>query len=144
MKTIISLCLLLCLVVLGGICFFNTNINRCQTFAYAEQTESDIYNEIDAYLSDACAKAHFPAMSITIVDKEDVLLAKTYGDCESTDTPFLLGSVSKSFTALSIMQLVEQGKIDLNAKLSDYLANAKDGNNITILNYIYQWRKIKV
>lgn len=34
------------------------------------------------------------------------------------------------------MQLVEQGKIDLNAKLSDYLPNATDGNKITILQLL--------
>lgn len=34
------------------------------------------------------------------------------------------------------MQLVEQGKIDLNTKLSDYLPNATDGNKITILQLL--------
>ena len=136
MKKIKSLCFLFCFVVLSGICFFNTNFNKSHKIAIAVQDESNIYNEIDSYLADACAKAHFPSMSITIVDKENVLLSKIYGDCESTDTPFLLGSVSKSFTALSIMQLVEQGKIDLNEKLSDYLPNAKDGNKITVLQLL--------
>ncbi|MDE6869960.1 MAG: beta-lactamase family protein [Clostridia bacterium] len=136
MKRIKSLCFLFCIVVLGGVFFFGANLNQAQALALAEQTESNVYNEIDSYLADACAKAHFPAMSITIVNKEDVLLSKTYGDCESTDTPFLLGSVSKSFTALCIMQLVEQGKINLNAKLSNYLPNATDGNKISILQLL--------
>ncbi|MGB8633775.1 MAG: serine hydrolase domain-containing protein [Rhodanobacteraceae bacterium] len=44
------------------------------------------------------------------------------GDRKITpDTPFLTGSISKSFTALAVMQLVEARKIDLDAKLSDYL-----------------------
>ncbi len=95
MKMIKSLYFFFCFVVLSGICFFNTNIDRSQTFTFADQDESNIYNEIDSYLADAFAKAHFPAMSITIVNNENVLLSKTYGDCESADTPFLLGSVSK-------------------------------------------------
>ncbi len=37
------------------------------------------------------------------------------------DTPFLTGSISKSFTALSIMQLVEAGEIQLDAEVSQYL-----------------------
>ncbi len=115
---------------------FGMNSNSCQTFAFAEQTERKVYDEIDSYLAYACEKAHFPAMSITVVNKENVLLSKTYGDCKSADTPFLLGSVSKSFTALCIMQLVEQGKINLTAKLSDYLPNATDGNKITILQLL--------
>ncbi|MCH5164999.1 MAG: serine hydrolase [Clostridiales bacterium] len=102
-----------------------------RTRAYADSAGS-VYDRIDAYLSDATSKAHFPSMSITVVDKENVLLSKTYGSCKSTNTPFLLGSVSKSFTALCIMQLVEQGKIDLDAKISKYLPKSTDGNRITI------------
>ncbi len=37
------------------------------------------------------------------------------------DTPFLTGSISKSFTALSVMQLVEAGEIQLDAEVSQYL-----------------------
>lgn len=39
----------------------------------------------------------------------------------TTDTLFGIGSISKSFTALAIMQLVEQGKIDLEAPVSNYV-----------------------
>jgi CubicO group peptidase (beta-lactamase class C family) len=38
------------------------------------------------------------------------------------DTPFLIGSISKSFTALAIMQLVGAGKVDLDASIRTYLA----------------------
>ncbi len=37
------------------------------------------------------------------------------------DTPMHLGSITKPFTALAIMQLVEQGKIDLDANLRTYI-----------------------
>ena len=39
------------------------------------------------------------------------------------DTPFVLGSISKSFTALCVMQLVEAGAVDLDAGVSHYLDN---------------------
>ena len=136
MKIIKYLCFFVLFYCFGVICFLNANLNQYKTFALDEKCENNIYNEIDSYLTDSCVKAHFPAMSITIVNKENVLLSKTYGDCESTNTPFLLGSVSKSFTALCIMQLVEQGKINLNSKLSDYLPNANGGNKITILQLL--------
>ena len=38
------------------------------------------------------------------------------------DTPFNTGSISKSFTALAVMQLVEAGKVDLDTEVSRYLA----------------------
>ena len=99
-----TLCLIFCFSLLCGVFCFDLN----QTFSYtmAEETQMNIYEKIDYYLADVNKKAGFPAMSITIVDKNQTLLSKTYGDCKSTETPFLLGSVSKSFTALCIMQLV--------------------------------------
>ncbi len=106
-------------------------LGTTQTKAHAYNS-GNVFEKIDAYLLDTTAKAQFPSMSITIVDKENVLLSKTYGNCKSTDTPYLLGSVSKSFTALCVMQLVEQGKINLDANMGEYLPNLTDGNRITI------------
>jgi len=49
-------------------------------------------------------------------------VVKAGGDTAVTpDTPFVIGSISKSFTALAVMQLVEAGKIDLDGELSLYL-----------------------
>lgn len=39
----------------------------------------------------------------------------------STDTVFRIGSITKLFTAIAIMQLVEQGRVDLDAPANDYL-----------------------
>jgi CubicO group peptidase (beta-lactamase class C family) len=39
----------------------------------------------------------------------------------SGDTPFVIGSVSKSVTALAILQLVEQGLVELDAPVTDYI-----------------------
>src|ERR1051325_2672251 len=54
------------------------------------------------------------------------------------DTKFRLGSITKQFTATLILQLVEQGKINLNGKLSDYLPDyRKDvGEKVTIHNLL--------
>lgn len=49
-------------------------------------------------------------------------VVKFGGDKKVTpDTAFLTGSISKSFTALAVMQLVEAGKIDLDTGVSHYL-----------------------
>ncbi len=94
--------------------------------------QADVYGDIDEYLQRCVENAHIPAMSVSIVDKDEVLFSGNYGQCESSDTPFLLGSVSKSFTAVCIMRLVEQQKIDLTATVSTYLPNATDGDKITV------------
>ena len=124
-------CIAIFFIVASMIALANFGFNK--NVAYADGGgESDIFDRIDAYLSDAVSQSHFPSMSVTIVDKDSELLSKTYGRCESTDTPFLLGSVSKSFTALCIMQLAEQGRIDLDAKMAEYLPDSTDGNKITV------------
>lgn len=119
------------IVLFSAICFLYKVSNLQLTYAKA-QTKNDTFNNIDTYLQSCVKNAHIPSMSITIVNKDKVLFSQNYGDCKNCDVPFLLGSVSKSFTAVCIMQLVEQNKIDLNAAIAVYLPNATDGDKITV------------
>lgn len=113
---------------LGGIFLLFPTVS-----AQSEETAgAGLYQEIDRYLRDGIQKAQIPAMAITIVEKDGVLFSQSYGECRDCDTPFLLGSVSKSFTAVCLMQLVEQKKVDLNAAISTYLPDATDGKRITV------------
>jgi len=57
-----------------------------------------------------------------------VVFQKAYGMAErqrnvanTLDTKFRLGSVNKMFTAVAVLQLVDQGKINLDAPLADYV-----------------------
>lgn len=78
-------------------------------------------------------KFHIPGMAIIVVNKSDIIFKKKYGNCLNYNTPFIIGSMSKSFTALAIMQLVERGKLNLNDKISKYVDISKwfiDKNNI--------------
>lgn len=95
-------------------------------------SDMESYDEIADYLNRCVQNAHIPALTVTIVDKDTVLFSKNYGQCDNCDTPFVLGSVSKSFTAVCMMQLVEQGKVDLNDKISVYLPDAVDGDRIAV------------
>lgn len=104
----------------------------CVPHAAWAASDANVYDNIDSYLRSSVEKAHIPSLSAVIVDDDEVLFSRSYGACESTDTPFLLGSVSKSFTALCIMQLVEQERVDLDATLATYLPDATDGSSITI------------
>jgi len=59
----------------------------------------------------------------------------------SPDTPFVIGSVSKSFTALATLQLVERGLIALDAPVTDYIewfATADSTASITIRQLLHQ------
>lgn len=127
------ICWLICVLFLWTNLFCGQNETPQKVYA---SSEVDLYEQIDQYLFDVTKKANFPSLSITIVDKSQTLLSKTYGVCDNVDTPYFLGSVSKSFTALAIMQLVEERKIDLNAKISTYLTDAHDGDHITVLQLL--------
>lgn len=122
-----------CVAIATAIFLLNI-IFSAQTVQAQTNTSADagLYNDISAYLQSCVENAHIPAMSVTIVNQDNVLFSQGYGDCENCDTPFVLGSVSKSFTAVCIMQLVQQGKIDLNANIAAYLPDAVDGDRITV------------
>lgn len=74
------------------------------------------------------ARQQQPAVAIGIVYKGDLLWAKAYGlaDQESArpatlDTRFRIASISKTFTAVSILQLWEAGKLRLDDPVADHL-----------------------
>ena len=83
---------------------------------------------IDQVIDREMPASGVPGLAYAVVSDGDITLAGARGvvrrgsDKKVTpDTPFLTGSVSKSFTALSVMQLVEAGKIDLDTPVSRYL-----------------------
>ncbi|RYZ78919.1 MAG: class A beta-lactamase-related serine hydrolase, partial [Proteobacteria bacterium] len=77
--------------------------------------------------------------TVIVMKDDSVLLKKAYGLANrefkvdnTVDTKFVLASVTKYFTAIAIMQLVEQGKLSLDDKLSKYFADYPKGDQVTI------------
>ncbi len=90
---------------------------------------------LDAFIRAEVEAKGLPALSIALVDDQKVVWAKGYGyaDAEkkapaTADTVYRVGSVSKLFTDLAIMQLVERGALDLDDPVSKYLRDFKPGN----------------
>ena len=85
------------------------------------------FPQIDNYISSQMADLHIPGISIAIVQGNQIVHMKSFGIAGSSgrvltpQTPMLIGSLTKSFTALAIMQLVESGKIDLDTPVQHYL-----------------------
>ncbi|MDU5950957.1 MAG: serine hydrolase domain-containing protein, partial [Paenibacillus macerans] len=94
--------------------------------AGAESDEID-KEQIDAFMQDSMKKLQIPGASLAIVKGDQVLFQNGYGISGpdrtpvTAQTPFVIGSVSKSFTALAVMQLADAGKIDLEAPVRQYL-----------------------
>ena len=86
---------------------------------------------LDPLVAELMESNHIPGGAITVVKDGQLFFAKGYGyaDLERSTpatadtTIFRTGSVSKVFTWTAVMQLVEQGKLDLNADINTYLAH---------------------
>ena len=82
---------------------------------------------IDAYITEQMKVLGIPGMALGVVQNGQVALLQGFGVADSSgravtpQTPFYIGSVTKSFTALAVMQLVEADKIDLDAPVQTYL-----------------------
>ena len=71
-----------------------------------------------------------------VVYKKGVGMANMEWDIEnSTDTKHRLGSITKQFTAMLILQLASEGKLDLQAPISDYLPDYPNGHNPQITTH---------
>jgi len=89
--------------------------------------------ELEAFLDELMAKDmeanHVPGAAVSVVKDGKLFFAKGYGyaDLENKipidagQTVFAIGSVGKLFTWTAVMQLVEQGKLDLDADVNTYL-----------------------
>jgi CubicO group peptidase (beta-lactamase class C family) len=89
--------------------------------------------ELEAFLDDLLAKDmeehHIPGAAVSVVKDGKIFFVKGYGyaDLENKipvdveQTVFAIGSVGKLFTWTAVMQLVEQGKLDLDADINTYL-----------------------
>ncbi|MDH3643295.1 MAG: beta-lactamase family protein [Gammaproteobacteria bacterium] len=72
-------------------------------------------------LTHAQRQANVPALGLVLMDAGRPLLIAAWGDDVDTDTPFRWGSISKTFTALALLRLVEQGKVGLTDPVREYL-----------------------
>lgn len=100
------------------------------------QTKS--YDKIERYM-DAQNNINKFSGTVIVMKNDSVILKKAYGyaDLEwnvknTVDTKFVLASISKHFTAIAIMQLVERKQLSLNDKLDKFFPNYPQGEKVTI------------
>lgn len=104
--------------------------------------------EIDTYLRQQMAANRIPGLAVAITHDDQVVylagLGRTGdGRAMTPKTPMRVGSLSKSFTAMAVLQLVERGVVDLDAPVRTYLpqfttADADAGERITVRDLLNQ------
>jgi CubicO group peptidase (beta-lactamase class C family) len=98
-----------------------------ETTATAQDVPPVNFGGINRFLKQEMEKAHIPGLALAVVHNGRVVHSTAFGVADpderkvSTGTPFILGSTTKSFTALAVMQLVDEGRIDLSAPVVEYL-----------------------
>ena len=86
------------------------------------------YEKLENFIFEKMSKTHLPGLSIAIIENGELTYSKgfcfrdlDYGLRATPQTLYGVGSVTKSFTALSIMQLVEKGKLSLNDPVNKHV-----------------------
>lgn len=112
--------------------------NHKNSFDNNYAKERKISLNLDKYLKSEVLANNFHGL-VLVSRKGKILLNKGYSmpDFEKKiknkpNTTFPIGSTTKQFIALSIMQLVDQGKLSLVDKLSKFLLKCPNSNKITI------------
>jgi len=90
-------------------------------------------DEIDRYVETQLQRQHIPGLALVVVRDGRVVKMGDYGFSNlelkvpvTTDTVFEIGSMTKAFTAMAIMLLVEDGKLGLEDPAGKYLPTLPD------------------
>jgi CubicO group peptidase (beta-lactamase class C family) len=85
-------------------------------------------DSVEAFLHSQMQKRRIPGLQVAVVRHGKIVLLGAYGLANVQDsipatnrTLFTINSIAKAFTGVAIMQLVEEGKLDIAAPVSRYL-----------------------
>jgi D-alanyl-D-alanine carboxypeptidase len=91
-------------------------------------SDAGVLRTLDRFIAGYCEAMNAPGLTLGLTGAEGLIRASCYGYVDlkakapvSTSHLFEIGSISKSFVALVILQLHEQGKLDLQAPILGYL-----------------------
>jgi CubicO group peptidase (beta-lactamase class C family)/D-alanyl-D-alanine dipeptidase len=101
----------------------------------ADAAHADVAAYLERIITAEMRDKGLPALSIALVDGDRIVWARGFGEADSAhhvpataETVYRVGSVSKLFTDIGVMQLVEQRRVDLDAPVSRYLSDFHPAN----------------
>ena len=88
----------------------------------------EAFKRLDQFIEQKMKATNVPGMAVAVTDREKLLRVSTYGFANvAAQTPvtpemlFEIGSISKSFTSIALLQLREEGRLDLHEPVTRYL-----------------------
>jgi CubicO group peptidase (beta-lactamase class C family)/D-alanyl-D-alanine dipeptidase len=128
--TSIACLLFACLAACCSLAFAQTTAN-----IPARQDYEKVAEALKPFIDNQMALSGIPGLSIAIVDDQQIVWAQGFGMADpkenipaSAETVYRIGSVSKLFTDIGIMQRVERGEINLDAPVGTYLPDFRPRN----------------
>lgn len=136
--------ILIVIVLLWHSCFSQIKQNNSDIYSRLQQVETGLCYaiQIDGELfptftiSERMKYHNVPAVSIALINDGEIEWTKAYGylsmdmmERADTLTLFQAASISKAVSAIAALQLVEQGKIDLDENINTYLTSWKVKNS---------------
>ncbi len=113
----------------------------------AAQHQPD-FDAIDAFIERQMRRHRIPGLALGITHHGEIVHLRGFGDAGNGEkitpqTPFFIGSVTKSFTALAVMQLVDAGEVELDAPVRTYIpwfqvADEQASEKITVRHLLNQ------
>lgn len=85
------------------------------------------YEKMDAYIKKEMKQCRIPGFALGIVKGSEIIYLKGYGTADPSgrkvtpQTPFIIASLSKSITAMAVMQLVDEEKLVLDQPVQTYI-----------------------
>jgi CubicO group peptidase (beta-lactamase class C family) len=105
---------------------------------HLSHAQNSLPSKLEAYMDAQAAINNFGG-TVLVTKNDEVLLKKAYGLANyewkvnnTVDTKFELASVTKQFTAVAILKLVEQKQLALDDKLSQYFPDFPKSDSVTI------------
>src|SRR5262245_28616923 len=87
-----------------------------------------VFVRLDEFIARHMRETGAPGMTLALANRDGLIRVSTYGYADTKaglrvapETMFEIGSISKSFVALTLMQLRDEGKLDLNRPIVEYL-----------------------
>lgn len=123
-------------LLVGLVCSFSVN-----DFVTHGQSARQLTAEFDKLVSEF--KGQEPGGVALITQRGKIIYKKAFGFANvelqvpmNEQIVFNIGSITKQFTAVAILQLMEQGKLSLQDEITKYLADYPNGHRITIENLL--------
>jgi CubicO group peptidase (beta-lactamase class C family)/D-alanyl-D-alanine dipeptidase len=122
---------------LGALALFVAFPGRsgAQATVAAAKKYAEVAKSLEGFIAREVAGKKLPALSIALVDDQAIVWARGFGYVDpkekvpaTADTVYRVGSVSKLFTDIAVMQLVERGVLDLDVPVTKYLPDFKPAN----------------